>query len=84
MQVLLTIVLIAAAAAWIVGVLQRLTRMRDEVKAAWKRLEADQSNAAIKTVYNKHVATYNAALDAFPAYLVGPMAGFKPARLFTP
>ena len=84
MQVLLTIVLIAAAAAWIVGVLQRLTRMRDEVKAAWKRLEADQSNAAIKTVYNKHVAAYNGALDAFPAYLVGPMAGFKPARLFTP
>ena len=62
--------------------LQRLTRLRDEVKAAWKRLEADQSNDAIKTVYNKHVAKYNTALEAFPANLIGPMAGFKPAHSF--
>lgn len=49
---------------------------------AWKRLEADQSNAAIKSVYNNHVASYNAALESFPAYLVAPLAGLQPARHF--
>ena len=82
MQVLITIGLIAGAAVWIIAVLQRLTRLRDEVKAVWKRLEADQSNEAIKTVYNKHVAKYNNALDAFPANLLGPVMGFKSAKSF--
>jgi len=81
-QVLLTIVLIAAAAAWVLAVQRKLTQMRDQVKAAWKLLEADQSNAAVKAVYNKHVASYNAALDSFPAYLVAPLVGLKPARPF--
>ena len=40
------------------------------------------TNAAVKTVYNKHVTAYNAALESFPAYLVGPLFGFKPARTF--
>ena len=82
MQVLLTIVLIAAAAAWAVAVQQRLERMRSEVKAAWKLLEPDQANEAVRVVYNKHVAAYNAALETFPASIVGPLIGFKPAKPF--
>jgi hypothetical protein len=82
MQVLLTIVLIVGAAAWALAVHQRLEKMRREVKAAWKLLEADQSNEAVKKVYNKHVAAYNAALDAFPANIIGPLTGFKSARRF--
>ncbi len=35
-----------------------------------------------KSVYNKHVAIYNDALDGFPANVVGPAAGFKPAKHF--
>ena len=82
MQVLLTIVLIAVLAALGAAVVQRLERLRREVNAAWKLLETDQSNEAVKTVYNKHVASYNAALESFPANLVGPLTGFKPARRF--
>jgi hypothetical protein len=82
MQVLVTIVLIAAAAAWLIAVYQRLERLRSEVKAAWKLLEPNQNNDAARSVYNKHVASYNAALEAFPANIVAPLAGFKPARPF--
>jgi hypothetical protein len=82
MQVLLTIILIAAVGAAFVFVQQRLDRMRREVKAAWKLLEPDQTNEAAKTVYNKRVAAYNAMLEAFPANIVGPLVGFKPARPF--
>ena len=57
-------------------------RLREQVKLAWSRLEADQSNEAVKSVYNKHVAMYNDALDGFPANLVGPAAGFKSAKHF--
>ena len=82
MNVLFTIGVIAAVLLWTFAVVRRLDRMRQEVKLAWQKLESDQSNEVIKTVYNKHVAQYNAALDAFPAYLVGPIAGFKPAKRF--
>ena len=82
MQVLLTIIVIAAAASWWLAVQRRLDRMRSEVKAAWKLLESNQSNDAAKAVYNRHVAAYNTALDSFPAYLIAPLAGFKPARPF--
>jgi hypothetical protein len=81
-NVLVTLVLLAALALWAVAVLRRLSRMRDEVKAAWKRLEADQSNQAVKTVYNNHVARYNDSLEVFPANLIGPLAGFKHAKPF--
>jgi len=57
-------------------------RLREQVKKAWARLEADPSSEAIKNVYNKHVDLYNNALAAFPANLIGPAAGFKPARRF--
>ena len=82
MQVLLTIAVLGAAAAWLSLVMRRLTAMRSEVKAAWALLEADQTNAAVKAVYNRHVSAYNAALESFPAYLIAPLSGFKPARRF--
>lgn len=84
MQVLLTIGLIVAAAAWLSSVYSRLARLRDKVKAAWKLLESDQSNEAVRAVYNKHVTAYNAALESFPANMLGSMAGFKHARHFNP
>ena len=65
-------------------VLRRLTRMREEVRLAWKKLDPDRSNEAVKNVYNKHVVAYNNALQDFPANVVGPMAGFKPAKPFVP
>jgi hypothetical protein len=73
---------IAATAAYALAVYRRLASLRDQVKVAWKKLEPDQSNEAIRTVYNKHVDLYNAALEAFPANLVGVAGGFKPARRF--
>jgi hypothetical protein len=81
-QVLLTVGLIAIVAAWAAAVYSRLFRLRAQVKDAWTLLEADQSKVAAQHVYNAHAAKYNAALDNFPAYLVGPMSGLKPARLF--
>ena len=82
MQVLVTIIVLVAIAAWALAVQQRLEKLRRQVKAAWKLLEADQSNEAVKAVYNKHVAVYNAALAVFPANLIGPLTGYKPARRF--
>lgn len=82
MQVLLTVGLIAAVAVWLFTVTRRLARMREEIKLAWKKLEVDPSSEAITHVYNKHVAAYNAALEDFPANVIGPIAGFKPARRF--
>jgi len=81
-NVLVTVAFIAGVAMWALAVIRRLTRMREQVKLVWKKLEGDQSNEAIKTVYNKHVVAYNNALDSFPAYLIAPLAGFKPARPF--
>jgi hypothetical protein len=81
-SVVFTLVVLAAAGAWALTVYRRLLALRAQVKLAWNRLEADQSNEAVKTVYNKHVALYNSALEAFPAYLIAPMTGLKPARLF--
>ena len=82
MQVLLTVVVIAAIVAAFLAVQQRLDRMRKEVKAAWLLLEPNQTNDAAKAVYNKRVAAYNGALEVFPGNLVGPLLGFKPARPF--
>ena len=80
MNVVFTLVVFAAAAMWFLAVYRRLARLREQVKLAWKRLESDPSNEAVRSVYNKHVALYNDALEAFPANLVGPAAGFKAAR----
>jgi hypothetical protein len=81
-NVLFTLILLAVAGAWAVIVLRRLAALRRQVSLAWNRLEPDQSNEAVKNVYNKHVKIYNDALEAFPASLVGPAAGFKRAQHF--
>ena len=82
MNVLFTLFVFAAVGAWALVVVRRLGILREQVKLAWQRLAADQSNEAVKSVYNKHVTIYNAALDAFPANLIGPAAGFKSAKHF--
>ena len=82
MSVLFTAGVIVIVFLWALAVLRRLSRMRIEVSLAWKKLEIDQSNEAIRTVYNNRVLAYNAALDSFPAYLIAPLSGFKPARRF--
>ena len=84
MSVLFTLGILAAAAAWALAVYRRLLALRAQVKLAWKRLEAEQSNEGVKNVYNKHVKMYNDALESFPAYLIAPLAGLKPARPFNP
>jgi hypothetical protein len=81
-NVLFTLVIIAAAGAYALMVYRRLAGLRSQVKLAWQKLAADQSNDAIRTVYNKHVDLYNEALTVFPANIVGLAAGFKPARHF--
>ena len=82
MQVLLTVGLLAVLAGWVFVVIRRLARMREEVKLAWKRLENDRANDAVKSVYNKHVHAYNTALEDFPGNIIAPLAGMKPARPF--
>ncbi len=82
MNVILTIVLILGVAMRTIAIYSRLVRLRNQVTLVWKRLEADQSNEAIRTVYNKQVDTYNNALASVFGALVGAAAGFKPARHF--
>ncbi len=82
MQVLLTVGLFVALGVWCFIVTRKLARLREEVKLAWKRLEHDRANDAVMLVYNKHVAAYNAALAEFPANVIAPLSGFKPARPF--
>ncbi len=82
MNVLFTIAIVLALGAWVSAVVARLSQLRRQVTQAWERLEVDTSNVAVRTVYNKHVALYNAALEGFPANIVGPAAGFKAARRF--
>jgi hypothetical protein len=81
-NVLFTLFVFAAVGVWVLVVVRRLTLLREQVKLAWQRLEPDQSNEAVKSVYNKHVTLYNQALDGFPANLIGPAAGFKSAKHF--
>ena len=82
MNVVFTLVVLAAAAAWALVVVRRLGILRDQVTLAWQCLAADQSNEAVRSVYNKHVTIYNDALNAFPANLIGPAAGYKSAKHF--
>jgi hypothetical protein len=81
-NVVVTIVVFAAIAVWAFAVYNRLLRLRDRVKEAWRHLEADQANESAKTVYNRCVQAYNTALDGFPANMIAMAAGFKPARSF--
>ena len=82
MNVLFTLAVIAAIGGWAMVVIRRLMVLRGQVTLAWKRLEGDLANEAIKTVYNKHVVIYNNALAEFPANLLAPLAGFKSAKQF--
>ena len=82
MNVLFTLVVFAAMGAWALLVVRRLGILRDQVTLAWQRLAADRSNEAVRSIYNKHVTIYNDALDAFPANVIGPATGFKPAKHF--
>ena len=84
MNVLITVAFIAAMAMWAIAVYSRLVRLRALVTKAWKLLAADQAKVAAQNVYNAHVDKYNGALDAFPAYLIAPLSGLKPARRFEP
>jgi len=84
MNVLFTIALIAVVAMWALAVYTRLSRLREQVKQAWKLLEIDRTNEAVRHVYNRHVDSYNKALGAFPANIVGPATGFKAAKRFEP
>ena len=84
MNVLITIAFIAIVAMGALAVHTRLVRLRTQVTRAWKLLEADQTKTAAQNVYNAHVASYNAALDTFPAYLIAPLTGLRPARRFEP
>jgi hypothetical protein len=81
-NVVVTLVFFAAVALWGFAVYNRLLRLRERVKEAWRLLEADQTNESAKTVYNRAVDAYNTALDGFPANVVAMAAGFKPARHF--
>jgi hypothetical protein len=83
-SVVATVAFIVIVAMWATAVYSRLVRLRALVTKAWKLLEADQAKAAAQNVYNAHVDKYNAALDAFPAYLIAPVTGLKPARRFAP
>jgi len=81
-NVIFTLFVMAAAAAWGFVVYSRLLRLRERVKDAWRHLEADQTNESVKAVYNRSVDSYNTALDGFPANVVAMLAGLKPARRF--
>jgi hypothetical protein len=81
-NVLFTLFVFAAVGVWVLVIVRRLTLLREQVKLAWRRLEPDQSNEAVKSVYNKHVTRYNAALETFPANVIAPAAGFKSAKHF--
>ena len=80
MNVVLTIVIFAAIAVWAFAVYNRLLRLRERVKAAWRRLEPQQDDRALGDVYNACVKSYNDTLDTFPANVVAMVAGLKPAR----
>jgi hypothetical protein len=81
-NVVVTLVFFAAVAVWGFAVYNRLLRLRERVKEAWRLLEGDQSSDGARTVYNRAVDAYNAALEGFPALFVAMAAGFKPARHF--
>ena len=82
MNVIATVAFIVIVAMWATAVYSRLVRLRALVTKAWKLLEADQAKAAAQSVYNAHVDKYNAALSAFPAYVIAPLTGLRPARRF--
>jgi hypothetical protein len=81
-NVLLTIVVLAAAAMWGLASYNRLVRLRALVKAEFKRLEASAQTEADGKRYNAVAEKYNSAREAFPANIIASMAGFRPAQMF--
>ena len=82
MNVIVTIVGVVVLAGWAFVVYNRLLRLRDQVKDAWRRLESQQDDVTLRDGYNARVNVYNNALAVFPANLVDVLAGFKPAKHF--
>ena len=82
MNVLITVILLAAAGVWWFAVYNRLMKLRNRVKDSWKTLEAKQDDQTLRDSYNAHVKTYNDLLETFPANIVALVSGFKPARSF--
>jgi hypothetical protein len=82
MNVIVTIVLVVVLAGWAVVVYNRVLRLREQVRDAWRRLQPQQDDAALRDAYNARVNVYNNALAVFPASVLAPLAGFRPAKHF--
>jgi hypothetical protein len=82
MNVIVTILGLTVVAVWAFAVYNRLLRLRERVKDAWKRLEPRPEDAALQDDYNARVKSYNDALAAFPANLIAGIAGFQVARVW--
>jgi len=85
MSVLFTIAVLAALAMWGLAVYNRLHRLRRQILAEWKQLDAREKAGAAGVDgkrYNELAAAYNAALEAFPQNIIAGLAGFRPARMF--
>ena len=80
MNVIVTIILVVVLAGWAFVVYNRVLRLREQVRDAWRKLEPRQDDAALREAYNASVKVYNNALAVFPANLVAMLAGFTPAR----
>jgi len=82
-NVLFTIAIIAVLAMWALTVYSRLNRLRRQILAEWKPLDAREKAgepAVDGTRYNQLAAAYNAALEGFPENMVAMAAGFRPAQ----
>jgi len=84
-NVLFTIAVLAVLAMWALAVYNRLRRLRRQILAEWKQLDAREKagDAGVDgTRYNELAAAYNAAIDGFPDNLIAGLAGFRPAQKF--
>jgi hypothetical protein len=82
-SVVVSIVVLVVLAAWLFVVYNRLLRLREQVRDAWRRLEPQQEDGALRDAYNARVNVYNAALSSFPSNVVAMLAGFQAARRFS-
>ena len=85
MNVLFTIAVVAVLAMWALAVYARLNRLRRQILAEWKKLDAREQagdTAVDGTRYNELAAAYNVALEGFPDNIIAMAAGFRPAQMF--
>ncbi len=82
MSVLITVITLALVGVWWFAVYNRLVRLRERVREAWRLLEPKQDDEALRASYNAQVKAYNEALETFPANTVALISGFNPARRF--